>query len=278
MPSPMRRRRCLAAAGSGSRIVLLDQEQRQESAPKSGAGSTRQAQRQPARSGAKEKATGTGRSAPAKRALDGTAKKAEGGEGAASSTPAATQARGCQPQRHRGTFALAHCAEHRRARRGPGRPSSSSPPGKGTRMRRAPDLAAGHKVLHPIAGRPMLSICSTPSTRSAPSGGGRGRQGREQVEARLPARRRRPFAVQAEQKGTAHAVQQAEGALAGFDGDVLILYGDTPCVEAETLRACSSGWTARTTRRRGARLRPDDPARLRPDPRRGRRHRQDGRI
>jgi bifunctional UDP-N-acetylglucosamine pyrophosphorylase/glucosamine-1-phosphate N-acetyltransferase len=43
-------------------------------------------------------------------------------------------------------------------------------------------------------------------------------------------------AVQAEQKGTGHAVQQAEKALAGYDGPVLILYGDTPFVEAETLR------------------------------------------
>ena len=32
-------------------------------------------------------------------------------------------------------------------------------------------------------------------------------------------------------------MQQAEGALAGFDGDVLILYGDVPFVPAETMRA-----------------------------------------
>jgi bifunctional UDP-N-acetylglucosamine pyrophosphorylase/glucosamine-1-phosphate N-acetyltransferase len=42
--------------------------------------------------------------------------------------------------------------------------------------------------------------------------------------------------VQAQQKGTGHAVQQAESALAGYGGPVLILYGDTPFVEAETLR------------------------------------------
>jgi bifunctional UDP-N-acetylglucosamine pyrophosphorylase/glucosamine-1-phosphate N-acetyltransferase len=35
-------------------------------------------------------------------------------------------------------------------------------------------------------------------------------------------------AVQEPQLGTGHAVQQAEGALADFDGDVLILYGDVP--------------------------------------------------
>ena len=41
--------------------------------------------------------------------------------------------------------------------------------------------------------------------------------------------------VQEPQLGTAHAVRQAEAALAGFDGDVLILYGDTPLIEAETM-------------------------------------------
>ena len=38
------------------------------------------------------------------------------------------------------------------------------------------------------------------------------------------------LAVQEPQLGTGHAVQQAEAALAGFEGDVLILYGDVPFV------------------------------------------------
>jgi bifunctional UDP-N-acetylglucosamine pyrophosphorylase/glucosamine-1-phosphate N-acetyltransferase len=41
--------------------------------------------------------------------------------------------------------------------------------------------------------------------------------------------------VQAEQKGTGHAVQQAETALSGYDGPVIVLYGDTPFVESTTL-------------------------------------------
>jgi bifunctional UDP-N-acetylglucosamine pyrophosphorylase / glucosamine-1-phosphate N-acetyltransferase len=41
--------------------------------------------------------------------------------------------------------------------------------------------------------------------------------------------------VQAEQKGTGHAVMMAEESLADFDGDVLVLYGDTPLLRAETL-------------------------------------------
>jgi bifunctional UDP-N-acetylglucosamine pyrophosphorylase/glucosamine-1-phosphate N-acetyltransferase len=42
--------------------------------------------------------------------------------------------------------------------------------------------------------------------------------------------------VQEPQLGTAHAVQQAQAALAGFDADVLILYGDTPLVSVATMR------------------------------------------
>jgi bifunctional UDP-N-acetylglucosamine pyrophosphorylase/glucosamine-1-phosphate N-acetyltransferase len=43
--------------------------------------------------------------------------------------------------------------------------------------------------------------------------------------------------LQSEQLGTGHAVQQAAPALQGFDGDVLVLYGDTPFVRPETLQA-----------------------------------------
>jgi bifunctional UDP-N-acetylglucosamine pyrophosphorylase/glucosamine-1-phosphate N-acetyltransferase len=60
-------------------------------------------------------------------------------------------------------------------------------------------------------------------------------KGRDQVEKALEGRDV-SIAHQAEQKGTAHAVQQAKEALAGYDGAVLILYGDTPFVEAETLQ------------------------------------------
>ncbi|MEG3174907.1 bifunctional UDP-N-acetylglucosamine diphosphorylase/glucosamine-1-phosphate N-acetyltransferase GlmU [Sphingomonas sp. RB3P16] len=104
--------------------------------------------------------------------------------------------------------------------------------GKGTRMKS--DL---HKVLHPIAGRPMLlhlvdSIAQLSPAHTVVVTGA----GREQVEAAVA-----PLgiatALQAEQLGTGHAVAQAEAALAGFDGDVLILYGDVPLVSTETLRA-----------------------------------------
>ena len=41
---------------------------------------------------------------------------------------------------------------------------------------------------------------------------------------------------QHEQLGTAHAVAQARPALAGAEGDALVLYGDTPFIRRETLR------------------------------------------
>ena len=44
-------------------------------------------------------------------------------------------------------------------------------------------------------------------------------------------------AHQDEQNGTGHAVQQAASALQGFDGDVIVLYGDTPFIQPETLQA-----------------------------------------
>ncbi len=103
--------------------------------------------------------------------------------------------------------------------------------GKGTRMK-----SDTHKVLHPIAGRPMLlhlidSVKALGVEREVVVVGA----GREQVEAAV-----HPLGVetaeQAEQLGTGHAVRMAEGALAGFRGDVLILYGDVPLVTTETMR------------------------------------------
>jgi bifunctional UDP-N-acetylglucosamine pyrophosphorylase/glucosamine-1-phosphate N-acetyltransferase len=103
--------------------------------------------------------------------------------------------------------------------------------GQGTRMR-----SDTHKVLHPIASRPLLlhlldRVDGLGAEKRVVVVG----KGREQVEAAI-AGRDVAVAVQAEQKGTGHAVQQAADALAGYEGPVLILYGDTPFVEAETLR------------------------------------------
>ena len=103
--------------------------------------------------------------------------------------------------------------------------------GKGTRMN-----SARHKVLHPIAGRPMIdhllaSVAALSPARTVVVVG----EAREQLERHLAGRAE--FAVQDPQLGTGHAVAQAEGALAGFVGDVLVLYGDVPFVSAATMRA-----------------------------------------
>jgi bifunctional UDP-N-acetylglucosamine pyrophosphorylase/glucosamine-1-phosphate N-acetyltransferase len=103
--------------------------------------------------------------------------------------------------------------------------------GQGTRMR-----SDTHKVLHPIASRPLLlhlldRVDALGADKRVVVVG----KGRDQVEKAI-AGRDVAIALQAEQKGTGHAVQQAADALAGYEGPVLILYGDTPFVEADTLR------------------------------------------
>jgi bifunctional UDP-N-acetylglucosamine pyrophosphorylase/glucosamine-1-phosphate N-acetyltransferase len=103
--------------------------------------------------------------------------------------------------------------------------------GQGTRMR-----SDTHKVLHPIASRPLLlHLLETVDALGAEKRIVVAGKDRDQVEQALGGREV-TVAHQAQQLGTAHAVQQAESALAGYDGPVLILYGDTPFVEAHTLR------------------------------------------
>ncbi|WP_106639719.1 bifunctional UDP-N-acetylglucosamine diphosphorylase/glucosamine-1-phosphate N-acetyltransferase GlmU [Allosphingosinicella vermicomposti] len=103
--------------------------------------------------------------------------------------------------------------------------------GKGTRMKS--DL---HKVLHPIAGRPMLEhlLASVDALSPAHTVVVVG-SGREQVEP-VAQRHGGNVVVQEPQLGTGHAVQQAEASLAGFDGDVLILFGDAPLVTSATMQ------------------------------------------
>ncbi|WP_417622270.1 bifunctional UDP-N-acetylglucosamine diphosphorylase/glucosamine-1-phosphate N-acetyltransferase GlmU [Parasphingorhabdus sp.] len=103
--------------------------------------------------------------------------------------------------------------------------------GQGTRMK-----SERHKVLHPIAGKPMLhhlldTVDSIGVERTVVVVGAR----REQIEASVEGRNV-AIAVQEEQLGTGHAVAQAHDALKGFAGDVLILYGDVPMVSADTMR------------------------------------------
>ncbi|MCC5882843.1 MAG: bifunctional UDP-N-acetylglucosamine diphosphorylase/glucosamine-1-phosphate N-acetyltransferase GlmU [Halomonas sp.] len=100
--------------------------------------------------------------------------------------------------------------------------------GQGTRMR-----SSLPKVLHRLAGKPMVShVLDTAGKLDAQRLHVVVGHGAEQVREALrdyPVR----FALQAEQKGTGHAVAQALEGLG--NGKVLVLYGDVPLIRRETL-------------------------------------------
>ena len=104
--------------------------------------------------------------------------------------------------------------------------------GQGTRMNS--DLP---KVLHPLAGAPLVAHALTAGRALDPAqvvvvAG----HGADAVRAALAEIDDSVTVVeQAEQRGTAHAVAQARAALDGVGGDVVVLYGDTPFVSADTL-------------------------------------------
>jgi len=100
--------------------------------------------------------------------------------------------------------------------------------GLGTRMK-----SAKPKVMHPLAGRPMIAHLMGTLETMAPErivvviG--------EEMEAVASAVSPHMTAIQHERLGTGHAVMATRDALAGFDGDVLVVYGDTPLISSETL-------------------------------------------
>ncbi|MBK18684.1 MAG: bifunctional N-acetylglucosamine-1-phosphate uridyltransferase/glucosamine-1-phosphate acetyltransferase [Rhodospirillaceae bacterium] len=102
--------------------------------------------------------------------------------------------------------------------------------GLGTRMK-----SAVPKVLHKVAGQPMIGhlldrltsfgtdrtvVVTSPDMSTV-------------AEYVAPC----PTATQDPPLGTGHAVLAAREALSGFDGDILILFGDTPLLTEETMRA-----------------------------------------
>ncbi|MCA8882362.1 MAG: bifunctional UDP-N-acetylglucosamine diphosphorylase/glucosamine-1-phosphate N-acetyltransferase GlmU [Rhodobacteraceae bacterium] len=104
--------------------------------------------------------------------------------------------------------------------------------GKGSRM--VSDLP---KVLHPVGAMPLLAHALRTARSLDPSRlvvvAGHGAAAVEAAAAKWA-----PDAIcvrQDEQLGTAHAVDQARDAMAGFGGDVAVLYGDTPFIRPETL-------------------------------------------
>ncbi|SLN42897.1 Bifunctional protein GlmU [Roseivivax jejudonensis] len=104
--------------------------------------------------------------------------------------------------------------------------------GKGTRMES--DLP---KVLHRIAGAPMLVHAMAAGAALSPERvvvvAGHGADAvSSAAQSYAP---ETEVVIQSEQLGTAHAVAQARDTLADFDGDVIVLYGDTPFIGEETL-------------------------------------------
>ncbi len=106
--------------------------------------------------------------------------------------------------------------------------------GLGTRMR-----SKRAKVLHELGGRPLLryplaAVGTLDPERVVVVVGHQADAVRAAAEA--SSLRGMRTALQAEQRGTGHAVRCAVPALEGFDGDVVILYGDAPLIRPESLR------------------------------------------
>lgn len=104
--------------------------------------------------------------------------------------------------------------------------------GLGTRMK-----SARPKVMHAVAGRPMVAHAAAAALAAGASElacviGPDMDEVRQALDGLAP---NAQFHIQAERLGTANAVLAARSTLAEFTGDVLILYGDTPLLTADTL-------------------------------------------
>jgi len=103
--------------------------------------------------------------------------------------------------------------------------------GQGTRMK-----SSLPKVVHPLAGRPMVCYVVEAARSLQPAGlavvvGNGADRVRQALGEGVS------YVTQAEQLGTGHAVQQAAAAMAGRGDTVLILFGDTPLIRPETLQS-----------------------------------------
>ena len=137
--------------------------------------------------------------------------------------------------------------------------------GKGTRMQS--DLP---KVLHKIASAPMLVHAMMAGDSLDPERciiiAGHGADAVAAVAQNHNSDTE--IIIQSEQLGTGHAVKQARTALAGFTGNVIVLYGDTPLIQAKTLvtlsesisdsAICVLGFEARDPGRYGRLITDDD--------------------
>ncbi len=111
--------------------------------------------------------------------------------------------------------------------------------GKGTRMRS--DLP---KVLHKAAGRSLLGHVLDSAKAASPerdrghlAGLACTRSPRKQSGSCRDA----VIAIQEKRQGTGHAVSMAHQELSGFEGTVLVLYGDVPLIRSETITVAGGG-------------------------------------
>lgn len=103
--------------------------------------------------------------------------------------------------------------------------------GQGTRMK-----SKLYKVLHPVCGMPMVehvtgNVEQLGVEKIVTVVG----HGAEKVQQQLG--EKSEYALQAEQLGTAHAVQQTASLIEGLSGTTLVVCGDTPLIRPETMQA-----------------------------------------
>ena len=103
--------------------------------------------------------------------------------------------------------------------------------GQGTRMK-----SKLYKVLHPVCGKPMVEhvvnhVQSVGVNRIVTIVG----HGAEKVREHLGDTSE--YALQEEQLGTAHAVEQAKSILGDLQGTTIVICGDTPLIRPETMEA-----------------------------------------
>jgi bifunctional UDP-N-acetylglucosamine pyrophosphorylase/glucosamine-1-phosphate N-acetyltransferase/UDP-N-acetylglucosamine pyrophosphorylase len=104
--------------------------------------------------------------------------------------------------------------------------------GKGTRMK-----SELPKVLVPVCGRPMLefvldALAAAGIEKTVVVVGYRA----EDVRQTVGGRKNIAFALQAEQRGTGHAVMSAREHLSGHEGPVLVVAGDSPMMQSSSLK------------------------------------------
>ena len=108
--------------------------------------------------------------------------------------------------------------------------------GQGTRMK-----SAMPKVMHKVGGRPMLGwsialaralgaapVVVVTASPEKPGGAATGKHAKDMGADFV--------CIQDPPLGTGHAVKSAQDALAGFEGDVAVLFGDSPLITAESVQ------------------------------------------